>query len=423
MITQRMYVRLFGEEMRTILHSDCNGFYASVECLYHPDVRNKPVAVGGDADKRHGIILAKNEIAKKYKISTGEAIWQAREKCPELVVIKPHFERYMRFSKMCRRIYADYTDCIEPFGLDEAWLDVTGNSMSGEAIAHEIRKRIKNELGITVSVGVSFNKIFAKLGSDYKKPDAVTVISRENFRDVVFPLDAGDLLYVGRSTKRRLRTLGVHTIGELAAFPLPLLRANFGKWGDILYTFSNGLDASPVMHMDQTTAIQSIGNSTTTPRDLVNNRDAEIIFTVLCDSVCRRLREHGAKTREVAIYVRDNQLSSFTRQMKLSFDTDITCEVLQAAMELFRLNYGWDRPIRSLGVKVGRLSPASAPSQLSLLCNEEKRDKLSSLDRSLDVLKRRFGSFCVCPASLMYDTQLSSFSPKEEHTIHPVGYF
>ena len=243
MIIQRMYVRLFGEEMRTILHSDCNGFYASVECLYHPDVRNKPVAVGGDADKRHGIILAKNEIAKKYKISTGEAIWQAREKCPELVVIKPHFERYMRFSKMCRRIYADYTDCIEPFGLDEAWLDVTGNSMSGEAIAHEIRKRIKNELGITVSVGVSFNKIFAKLGSDYKKPDAVTVISRENFRDVVFPLDAGDLLYVGRSTKRRLRTLGVHTIGELAAFPLPLLRANFGKWGDILYHFTSSESA------------------------------------------------------------------------------------------------------------------------------------------------------------------------------------
>ena len=412
-----------GRKMRTILHSDCNGFYASVECLYNPDIRDKPVAVGGDADKRHGIILAKNEPAKKYKIQTGEAIWQAREKCPELVVVPPHFERYMRFSKLCRRIYADYTDRIEPFGLDEAWLDVSSNSMSGEAIAHEIRRRIKSELGITVSVGVSFNKIFAKLGSDYKKPDAVTVISRENFRDVVFPLDAGDLLYVGRSTKRPLNTLGVHTIGELAAFPLPLLRANFGKWGDILYTFSNGLDASPVMHMDQSTAIQSIGNSTTTPRDLVNDRDAEIIFTVLCDSVCRRLREHGARAREVAIYVRDSKLGSFTRQTTLIYDTDITSEVLKAAMELFRANYRWEKPIRSLGVKVGKLSPVSAPSQLSLLCDEEKREKLGSLDRSLDVLKRRFGSFCVRPASLMYDRELSSFSPKEEHVIHPVGYF
>lgn len=409
--------------MRTILHSDCNGFYASVECLYNPDIRDKPVAVGGDADKRHGIILAKNEIAKKYKVKTGEAIWQAREKCPDLVVVKPHFERYMRFSKMCRRIYADYTDRIEPFGLDEAWLDVTANDRSGEEIAHEIRERVKNELGITVSIGVSFNKIFAKLGSDYKKPDAVTVISRRNFKQVVWPLDAGDLLYVGRSTKRRLNALGVHTIGELAAFPLPLLRANFGKWGDILYTFSNGLDASPVMHMDQSAAIQSIGNSTTAPRDLVCDRDVEIVFTVLCDSVCRRLREHGARAREVAISVRDSGLESFTRQTKLITATDITSEVLKAAMALFTANYDWDTPVRSVGVKVAELSPACAPVQLSLMVNEEKREKLSDLDRSLDGLKRRFGSFCVRPASLLTDKGLSSFSPKEEHIIHPVGYF
>ncbi|MBQ3284102.1 MAG: DNA polymerase IV [Ruminococcus sp.] len=409
--------------MRTILHSDCNGFYASVECLYNPDVRDKPVAVGGDADKRHGIILAKNEIAKKYKIKTGEAIWQAREKCPDLIVIKPHFERYMRFSRLCRRIYADYTDRIEPFGLDEAWLDVSSNAMDGKDIAQEIRKRIKNELGITVSIGVSFNKIFAKLGSDYKKPDAVTVIPYNRFKEIVWPLDAGDLLYVGHSTKRRLNVLGVHTIGELANFPLPLLRSNFGKWGDVLYTFSNGLDNSPVMHMDESTAIQSIGNSTTTPRDLVCDRDVEIIFTVLCDSVCRRLREHGAKAREVSISVRNSTLESFTRQMKLLTETDITSEVIRAAMTLFSANYHWDKPIRSLGVKVAELSPASAPSQLTIMCDEAQRERLGALDRSLDVLKRRFGSFCVRPASLLYDKGLSSFSPKEEHIIHPVGYF
>ena len=410
-------------DMRTILHSDCNGFYASVECLYDPEIRDKPVAVGGDAEKRHGIILAKNEIAKKYKIKTGETIWQAMQKCPDLVVVKPHFERYMRFSRLCRRIYADYTDCIEPFGLDEAWLDVTANGRNGEEIAHEIRRRIKAELGITVSVGVSFNKIFAKLGSDYKKPDAVTVFTRENFREKVWPLDAGDLLYVGRSTRRKLAVLGVHTIGELAAFPLPLLRRHFGKWGDLLHTFSNGLDASPVRHMDESTTIKSIGNSTTAVRDLENDTDVKLIMTVLCDSVCRRLREHGAAAREVGISIRNNQLESFTRQCKLTVATDITSEVLNAAMALFRANYSWNRPIRSVGVQLSELSPIGAPTQLSLLCDEERRQRLSELDRSLDGLKRRFGSYIVRPAALMYDSALSAFSPKEENVIHPVGYF
>ena len=409
--------------MRTILHSDCNGFFAGVECLYNPDIRDKPVAVGGDADKRHGIILAKNEAAKKYKIKTGEAIWQARQKCPELIVVKPHYDRYMRFSRLCRRIYSDYTDLIEPFGLDEAWLDVSANGMDGEEIAHEIRRRIKNELGITVSVGVSFNKIFAKLGSDYKKPDAVTVISKDNFRDVAWKLDVGDLLYVGRSTKRRLNDLGVYTIGELAALPLSMLRTNFGKWGDVLHTFSNGYDMSPVMRMDESSAIKSIGNSTTAPRDLENENDAKIIFTVLCDSVCRRLREHGAKAQVVCIYVRDNNLDSFTRQVKLITPTDITEEVLNAAMELFAADYSAGKHIRSLGIKVSDLSPASAPSQLSLLCDESRRERLGELDRSLDALKKRFGSFCVRPAALMFDRSLSSFSPKEEHVIHPVGFF
>lgn len=409
--------------MRTILHSDCNGFYASVECLYNPDIRDKPVAVGGDAEKRHGIILAKNEIAKSYHIKTGEAIWQARQKCPDLVVVPPRFERYMRFSRLCRRIYADYTDRIENFGLDEAWLDVSGNDADGVSIAQEIRERIKAELGITVSIGVSFNKIFAKLGSDYKKPDAVTVITRENFRDIVWPLPAEDLLYVGRSTKKKLNRLGVYTIGELAAFPLPSLRSVFGKWGDVLYTFSNGYDASPVMYADESTAVKSIGNSTTTVRDLENDEDVKMIFMVLCDSVSRRLREQGAKARLVSISVRDKELSSFTRQHKLSSPTDITEEILAAAMALFRSNYGWEKAIRSLGISVGELTPANSPAQLSLMCDEHKRERMERLDRSLDGLKRRFGTFCVRPATLMKDPVLSAFSPKEENVIHPVGYF
>ena len=409
--------------MRTILHSDCNGFYASVECLYNPDIRDKPVAVGGDADKRHGIILAKNEAAKKYRIQTGEAIWQARQKCPALVVVKPHFDRYMRFSRMCRRIYSDYTDRIESFGLDEAWLDVSGSGVDGEAIAHEIRRRVKQELGITVSIGVSFNKIFAKLGSDYKKPDAVTVISRENYRDIVFPLKAEDLLYVGPATKKKLNRLGVYTIGELAAFPLPILRQNFGKWGDMLYTFANGYDSSPVMAADESAAVKSIGNSTTAVRDLETPEDVKMIFMVLCDSVGRRLREQGSLAGLVGISVRDKELFSFTRQHKLSTPTDITDEIFSAAMQLFVENYRWEKSIRSLGVCVGELCPKDTAIQLTLLCDESRRERRMSLDRSLDALKRRFGSFCVRPAALMKDQRLSGFSPKEEHVIHPVGYF
>ena len=409
--------------MRTILHSDCNGFYASVECLYNPEIRDKPVAVGGDAEKRHGIILAKNEHAKKYGIKTGETIWQAKQKCPSLVVTPPHFERYMRFSRMCRRIYADYTDRIENFGLDEAWLDVSGNDQSGEEIAHEIRRRVKEELGITVSIGVSFNKIFAKLGSDYKKPDAVTVISRENYRDIVFPLRVEDLLYVGPATKKKLNRLGVYTIGELAAFPLSALRENFGKWGDLLYTFSNGYENSPVMHADEISSIKSIGNSTTAVRDLENLEDVKMIFMVLCDSVCRRLREQGARAGLVGIWVRDKELSSFTRQHKLSTPTDITDEIYEAALALFVANYGWEKSIRSLGVSVGELRPQNEAVQLTMLCDEHSRERKMSLDRSLDALKRRFGTFCVRPATLMTDSRLSGFSPKEEHVIHPVGYF
>lgn len=409
--------------MRTILHSDCNGFYASVECLYNPEIRDKPVAVGGDAEKRHGIILAKNEHAKRYGIKTGETIWQAKQKCPSLVVTPPHFERYMRFSRMCRRIYADYTDRIENFGLDEAWLDVSGNDQSGEEIAHEIRRRVKEELGITVSIGVSFNKIFAKLGSDYKKPDAVTVISRENYRDIVFPLRVEDLLYVGPATKKKLNRLGVYTIGELAAFPLSALRENFGKWGDLLYTFSNGYENSSVMHADEISSIKSIGNSTTAVRDLENLEDVKMIFMVLCDSVCRRLREQGARAGLVGIWVRDKELSSFTRQHKLSTPTDITDEIYEAALALFVANYGWEKSIRSLGVSVGELRPQNEAVQLTMLCDEHSRERKMSLDRSLDALKRRFGTFCVRPATLMTDSRLSGFSPKEEHVIHPVGYF
>lgn len=412
--------------MRTILHSDCNGFFASVECLYNPQLRDKPVAVCGDKDKRHGIILAKNEIAKKFNVKTGEPIWQAQQKCPELVTASAHYDRYIRFSKLCREIYSDYTDNIEPFGLDEAWLDVTGSTMlygSGESIAQEIRHRIKAELGITVSIGVSFNKIFAKLGSDYKKPDAVTVITKENYKNIVWNLKASDLLYVGRATERKLKQLGIFTIGDLANFPLPLLRKNFGKWADILYSFSNGLDFSPVMKADEVSAVKSIGNSTTAIRDLENFEDAKIIFMVLCDSVCRRMREQGYRAKTVCISIRNTELHSFTRQKKLDCSTNLTSDILKASLELFKGNYTFDKNIRSLGVSVSDFEPDTVSHQTSIFVDEKSVIRQEHLDSALDKIKIRFGNFSINPCKLMFDKNLSGFNPKEEHTVHPVGYF
>ncbi len=412
--------------MRTILHSDCNGFFASVECLYNPQFRDKPVAVCGDQDKRHGIILAKNEIAKKFNVKTGEPIWQALQKCPELVTAQAHYDRYIRFSKLCREIYSDYTDNIEPFGLDEAWLDVTGSTLiygSGKDIAEEIRHRIKHELGITVSIGVSFNKIFAKLGSDYKKPDAVTVITKENYKQIVWNLKASDLLYVGRSTEKKLKQLGIFTIGDLANFPLELLRKNFGKWADILHTFSNGLDFSPVMKSDEVSAVKSIGNSTTAVRDLACFEDAKIIFMVLCDSVCRRMREQGFRANTVSISVRNTELSSFTRQKNLVRSTNVTKDIMATCLKLFKENYSFEKNIRSLGVCVSGFEPDSVSQQTSIFEDESRIMRQEQLDSTLDVIKNRFGNYSVKPAKLMFDLNLSGFNPKEEHTVHPVGYF
>ena len=411
---------------RIILHSDCNSFYASVECLHHPEIREKPVAVGGDIEQRHGIILAKNQLAKQFHVSTGEAIWQAKQKCPELIVLPPNFPLYLRFSRLARDIYLDYSNRVEPFGLDEAWLDITSSENQkdkGERTAHEIRKRIREELGITVSIGVSYNKIFAKLGSDYRKPDAVTMITKENYRQIAWPLPVSDLLYVGPATKRKLNGFGVHTIGELAQTPVEILRSKFGKIGDILWCFSNGLDSSPVADFQNQPVVKSIGNSTTAPRDLESGEDVKMILYVLADSVARRLREQGLKGRTIHISVRDNSLFSFTRQKSLLSYTNLTGEIAGEALSLFREHYQWKRPVRSIGISVSDLEAGTICSQTSLFCDEVKREKVERLDKALDRLKARFGTFAVQPAVLLKDRKLSGFDPKNDHIIHPVGYF
>ena len=279
---------------RVILHSDLNNFYASVECLYNPSLRGKPVAVAGDPEARHGIVLAKNYEAKACGVATGNPLWMAKKKCPDIIFVPPHYDLYMKYSQIAKEIYSEYTDQVEPYGLDECWLDVTGSTHlfgDGRRIANELRKRIKFELGVTASVGVSYNKIFAKLGSDMKKPDATTIISSDHFRDVVWPLPVNDLLYVGRATHNKLKRYGIHTIGDLAQADQKLLHNMLGQNGLMLWMFANGLDTSPVSNIGAKFLIKSIGNSTTAPLDLITDEDIRITLMVLCESVSSQMRE------------------------------------------------------------------------------------------------------------------------------------
>lgn len=411
---------------RIILHSDCNSFYASVEALHRPELRNKPLAVGGDPEARHGIVLTANYIAKRFGVKTGMALWQAKAVCPDIVFVPPRMDLYLRFSKMAREIYSDYSDLQEPFGLDESWLDVTESTTlkgDGLKIAKEISDRIKFELGITVSIGVSFNKIFAKLGSDYKKPDAITTMYENEFQTKAWNLPASDLLYVGRSTTRKLRNLGINTIGDLARTDVNLLQSHLGKMGAVLWSFANGLDDSPVRKENTHGEIKSIGNSTTTPRDLENDEDVKIVLYVLSESVAARLRESGFRCRTVEISVRDKELFSFTRQTKISNVTNITGEIAEKAFQLFQSNYRWNKPIRSIGVRACDLVCDNYWEQEDLFTDYAMREKQMALDIAVDDIRRRFG-FQSIQRGLMYsDKLLSSVNAKEDHIVHPKGFF
>ena len=412
--------------MRTILHVDMNNFYASVECLYRPEIRHLPVAVAGDPLNRHGIILAKNMIAKKLGVKTGEAIWEAKLKAPNLVTVPPDFRKYLKFSRHARQILYDYTDQIEPFGIDENWIDVTGSKLlcgDGSEIADSIRSRIKEELGITVSIGVSFNKIFAKLGSDMKKPDAVTVIPQDKFKDIVWPLPVSELLYVGRSTQRKLNSRGVLTIGDLANYPVEYLVNTLGKWGEILSLFANGKDTAPVRKLNESSAIKSIGNGTTCPRDLLDNQDVKLVFTVLAESVAARLRDYGLKCTGVQIYLRDNKLYSITRQKKIKKPSYLSTDILDAAMELLVNSYDWQNPLRSVGVRAIDLVTENTYMELSLFDDNDKIIEQENLAHTIDSLRKRFGHDSILRASCLLDSSLTGFNPKEDHTIHPVSYF
>ena len=420
---------------RAILHSDINCCYAQIECQEHPELRGRPIAVGGDEEARHGIVLARNLLAKRWGVATADTLVDARRKCPGLVVVPADYRLYMDVCGRARKIYYDYTNLVEPFGPDESWLDVTGSTrclaMSPVAIAREISERMRAELGITVSVGVSWNKVFAKFGSDYMKPDAVTEITRENYADIVWNAPVRDLLYVGDATERKLKASGVVTIGDLAHCSDYYLSRRFGKMGLTLRAFARGEDASEVKALDAEKCdvereAKSYGNSITFPRDIADDATAKAVTWMLAESVAQRMREGRARARAIAVGVRDaGTFRTFSRQRKMPCATNITFEIAQAAWALVReiWRFTEDFPARGISVRGENLVPAADALQMPLFDPEPRRTGLEAVDAAVDDLRRRFGNNCVVWGPKAWCADTLAADAKRDNTVHPVSFF
>jgi len=388
---------------KIILHSDLNSFYASVELIKYPELRDKPVAVAGSEDARHGIILAKNDAAKKFGISTAETIWQAKAKCPSLIILPAHREDYSKLAAVVRRIYYDFSPLVEPFGLDEAWIDVTGSTRlfgTGEQIADEIRRRVTKETGLTVSIGVSFNKVFAKLGSDLRKPDFTNIITRENYKDIVWTLPVSDLLYVGRATSSRLKSIGIETIGELAKMKPEHIRDLLGVMGPMLWRYANGLDDSRVASVDAASGLpKSIGNSTTTAKDLITDEDVKLVLYTLCECVSSRMREQNLKGRTVTVCMRESDLAYYERQSKLDYHVNTCDDILRSAFTLYKKNKSGN-PLRLMGVRMSDLIFTNG-SQLSVIPEMARTERSERIEIAVDRMRGRYGEQCIKRAGLM----------------------
>ena len=410
---------------RIILHSDADAFYASVECLYHPELRDLPVAVCGDPAARHGIILAKNQQAKVYGVKTAEAIWQAKSKCPHLILLPAHQDLYAHYSRRLRKIYFDYTDRVEAYGLDENWLDVGGPRVSmdeGERIAHEIRRRVREGIGLTVSIGVSFNKVFAKLGSDANKPDGQTLYSPENFKQQVWPLAVSKLLFVGAATTKALTLMGVSTIGDLANIDPAILRERFGKNGDQLQRFALGLDDAPVMNADAADEIKSIGNSTTPPHDIATMQDASRIFYMLADSVAARLREAKMRAGCISIGARTTDLTWGGCQTRLKPQSALSNDLAQAAISLFDQKFRRSLPMRSLGLSCSSLTPNAAPLQMDIFGQTERRERHHRLEYALDDIRERFGHDIITRGTVLADPAFAQLNMRADDSSQAIAF-
>lgn len=392
---------------RVILHCDCNAFFASVETVLNPSYLGVPMAVCGSQEDRHGIVLAKNELAKACGVQTAETVWSAKKKCPDLVIAPPHHDRYIEFSQRINSIYERYTDLVEPFSVDESWLDVTGSQPlfgDGSAIADELRRVVREEVGITISVGVSFNKIFAKIGSDYKKPDATTIISRENYKKVLYPLPVSAMMFVGDRMSAALAACNICTIGELAAAGTAFLSSRFGKAGEMISRYARGLDDDPVRSSSEHSRPKSVGNGMTFRRDLVTAEEVFVALFSLCEEVAARLRAHGLRASTVSVTVKDTLLHTVSKQGALPTPTALARELADAAFLLTRALFSIGRPIRALTVTAMNLLPADAGGeQIGFFDAErdEKREKNTRIEGTVDTIRNRFGRGAIATGAVL----------------------
>lgn len=402
---------------RVILHCDCNSFFASVEESLNPKLKNVPMAVCGSVEARHGIVLAKNELAKKYNIKTAETVYSAKKKCPSLVTVPPHHELYREYSERVNEIYKRYTDMVEPFGIDESWLDVTASGKffgSGEQIAKKIREDVKREIGITVSIGVSFNKVFAKLGSDYKKPDAITVISEDGFKEIVYPLPVSDMLFVGKRTAEELAKIGIKTIGELATASPSILTARLGKSGEMLHKYALGLDDTEVSAV--TEEVKSVGNGFTFKHDIKSFEEARVGIDFLCDEIATRLRKKGMKCSTVMLTIKNDMLSSIQRQRPQSPPTDIARELSNTAYSILREAWYEGNPIRMLTVTATNLyRTALLSEQLDFFDtgSNKRRERVKKREQTVDEIRQKFGSSAILSGAVM-TSDLGLFDGRSE---------
>lgn len=401
---------------RIIIHSDMNSCYASIECSLNPGLKGKPVAVGGSVEDRHGIILAKTAEAKQFGVTTGEAIWQAKRKCPDLIVVPPHFDIYAKYSALAREIYRRYTDRIEPMGLDEAWCDITGSILlfgSVQNITDGIRKAFKEELGITVSIGVSYNKIFAKLASDLAGIDEVVTITKEDYKDIVWPLGVGSIMGVGRNTEKKLKSYGIHTVGELAKTDSEWLRLTFGVMGEEMWRYANGYDNSRVMSDLYKRQVKSIGHGVTCREDLTDNEEVWLGFLKLSQDVSKRLKEEKLSATAVQISVRDTMLMTKQYQCEMRFPTQSAMDIAKTALSLFVENYSWLNNVRALSVRAINLTDEDAPVQLDLTGEYQHREKQKCIDDTTLALREKFGSYAVFNCSMLMESKMPDMKGKK----------
>lgn len=410
---------------RVILHCDCNGFFASVESILRPELRTVPMAVCGDPESRHGIILAKNELAKKYDVRTAETIWQARRKCPDLVLVRAHHPEYSKYSHIINQIYLQYTDLVEPFGIDESWLDITGSTHlfgDGPAVADALRERIRKEVGLTISVGVSFCKVFAKLGSDYKKPDATTVIGRPDVPRIVWPLPVGELLFVGKQSELSLRAFNIKTIGDLARADPRILEKRLGKQGAQLSAFARGEDTNPVKSYFEATEVKSVGNGMTFRRDLLDENDVRTGISALADSVAARMRRQGVKCRTVQLTIKDPELRSIVRQRRLEEPTHLASHLTETCMDLWREHWDARRPIRMLTVTAENLLYDEENYEQLMLRSakeQEQLEKKEKLEKAVDHIREKFGRGALKPGAVIGNDLGIDDAPIEESDEQP----